>query len=155
MSAAALGESSERAARAGKPAPVEQQALNSAGRLAPPRGSGLVVSVGPAWHGYFGVQVDLSGPVPTGASLWLALVEQLPAGSDGSPQARDLVRSVAGPLPLDAMRPAPGSKRPRIGHLRAMRWPDSAQPERLQARAWLEAADGAMLAVASSRCALK
>ena len=56
-----------------------------------------------------------------------------------------LVRSVAGPLPLD------GAKRP-ISHLRALRWPESAQPTRLQARGWVEGPDGRLLAVAADRC---
>ena len=42
-----------------------------------------------------------------------------------------------------------------VNHLRAMRWPDSAKPERLQARGWIETADGTMLAVASPRCPLR
>ena len=36
--------------------------------------------------------------------------------------------------------------------LRAMRWPETAKPERLRARAWLERADGAIVAMAGERC---
>ena len=57
------------------------------------------------------------------------------------------MRSVAGPLPLD------GAGNPQgMTHLRALRWPAGARPERLQARGWIEAADGRMLAVAAPRC---
>ena len=40
----------------------------------------------------------------------------------------------------------------RLTHLRALRWPETAKPERLQARAWLEAPDGRVLAMAADRC---
>ena len=39
-----------------------------------------------------------------------------------------------------------------VTHLRALRWPEGAKPERLQARGWIEAADGSLLAVAAQRC---
>ena len=71
----------------------------------------------------------------------------LPAGSEANAGPRALVRSVAGPLPLD------GAGRPTgTTHLRALRWPAGAKPERLQARGWIEAADGSLLAVAAPRC---
>ena len=153
LSAAALVESAERAQRAGGPAPVAQQMLTTRSRLAPPpQRLSLSVAVGPAWHGYFGVQADIGGSAPPDSTLWLALVEAIPAGSDHSQVARELVRSVAGPLTTSG--PAvTGKIRPKtFNHLRAMRWPDIAQAERLQARAWLEAADGSLLAFASPPC---
>ena len=108
------------------------------------------MAVGPAWHGYFGVQADVHGALPPGSSLWLALIEAIPAGAEGNPVKRELVRSVAGPLTLALPRGKAG-----IQHLQAMRWPDSAKPERLQARGWIESADGTILAVASPRCPLQ
>ncbi len=154
MSAAALPESAERAQRAGGPSPIAQQMLTvrrPAG--AAPKSVGMALAVGPAWHGYFGVQADVLGTLPPGSSLWLALVESIPAGSDGSPVARELVRSVAGPLTLNPSK-GPNGKT-KINHLRAMRWPDSAKPERLQARGWIESTDGTLLAMASPRCLLR
>lgn len=106
---------------------------------------------GPAWNGYLGVELRLAPPagagaprLPPGSSAWLALVEVLPAGSEGSPLARSLVRSVAGPLPL--------AERGASQHLRALRWPEGAQPDRLRARAWVEGPDGRLLAMAGERC---
>ena len=107
----------------------------------------LSVQSGPAWKGYFGLQFSARGRVPDGASGWLALVEYLPAGTDGSEQARELVRAVAGPLPLAALSPSR-----TMTHLGALRWPESARPERLRARAWIESNSGALLAVAAERC---
>ena len=125
--------------------------LNLRGLLMPP----LRVVSGPAWNGYFGLQMTLQqaragsnrAGLPAGSTAWLALVELLPAGSEGSPVPRALVRSVAGPLPLT--EPAPGDS---ASHLRALRWPDGARPDRLQARAWIEAPTGQVLLMAADRC---
>jgi hypothetical protein len=54
---------------------------------------------------------------------------------------------MAGPLPLDG--PAAGQS---LSHLRALRWPEGARPERLQARAWIEAPGGQILMMAADRC---
>lgn len=119
----------------------------------------LQVASGPAWNGYFGLQMSLQAAragsnragLPAGSTAWLALVELLPPGTDGSPVARALVRSVAGPLPLDGLAVAPSPDQP-LSHLRALRWPDGARPERLQGRAWIEAPSGQVLLMAADRC---
>ena len=48
-------------------------------------------------------------------------------------------------LPL----PPPGQS---VSQLRALRWPEGAQPQRLQARAWIEAPTGQVLLMAADRC---
>jgi hypothetical protein len=147
MSAAALPEALLRAQRAGAvPPPGGQRSARQAAR-AQPAGLRLRVESGPAWQGYLGLQLEFVGRPPAGASAWLALVELLPAGSDGSPQPRQLLRAVSGPLPLDNTVPSRA-----MHHLAAMRWPDGARPERLQARGWIETSDGRLLAVAADRC---
>lgn len=147
LAAAALPEAAQRAERAAL-ATLPKATLPKTALRPGPR---LRVASGPAWKGYFGVQITLQAPAgqpwPADATAWVALVEQVPAGADGSTIARALVRSVAGPLPVHG--PAPG--RP-LSHLQAMRWPDTAQPTRLQARAWVEAADGRLLAMAADHC---
>jgi len=107
----------------------------------------LTVALGPAFNGYLGVQIDGRGRTPAGSSVWVALVESVPAGTDGTPVPRQLVRTVAGPfLPSEL-----GSgKAWRV--LQAMRWPETAKPERLRARAWIERADGHLVAMAGERC---
>ena len=145
LSAAALPEGRDRAARATAVSAVASR----------PSALRLQVASGPAWNGYFGVEMTLTrgragnhrAGVPAGSSAWLALVELLPAGTEGSPVARALVRSVAGPLTLDG--PAPGQS---LSHLRALRWPEGAQADRLQARAWIESPDGQLLLMAADRC---
>jgi hypothetical protein len=152
LAAAALDDARDRLQRTGAAAPTSTapQQLRRAGVPARP-GLSLRVGAGPAWRGYFGVQLSLLPPMrpawPAGTTAWMALVEQLPAGSEGNAQARALVRSVAGPLPLDGANPGQ-----RLTHLRALRWPETAQPERLQARAWLEAPDGRIIAMAADGC---
>lgn len=156
MSAAALPEAAERARRAGLLA-ADDTAASAAQVLIErpplPRRPGLALRVasGPAWQGYFGLQLSLTvGPathLPAGTTAWLALIEQIPAGAEGSALPRQLVRSVSGPLPLQALR----AGRP-FSHLQALRWPEGAQPARLQARGWLEAPDGRVLAMAADRC---
>jgi hypothetical protein len=150
MAAAALPEAAERAQRLGLAMPGGQS-----GQVhRQPAGAALAglrvgVTSGPAWQGYFGVQLTLRGgeALPAGSSAWVALVEQVGAGSDGTPVARALVRSVAGPLPL-----AGSATGKTLTHLRALRWPAGAEPTRLQARAWIEGPDGRLLAVAADQC---
>jgi hypothetical protein len=145
MAAAALPDAAARLQRLGAQPGQRSQPAHAL------RGLQFTVRAGPAWQGYFGLQlqVQTSGEsaLPAGATGWLALVELLPAGSEGNAGPRALVRSVAGPLPLDGTGRAEG-----LNHLRALRWPEGAQPERLQARGWIEAADGRLLAVAAQHC---
>ncbi len=146
LGAAALPDATERLQRLGLPdANLHLQAPRAL------TGLRLTVGAGPAWQGYFGLQMRLHArsraALPAGATGWLALVELLPAGSEANGGPRALVRSVAGPLPLD------GAAAPRgLTHLRALRWPTGAQPERLQARAWIEDSGGRLIAVAANRC---
>ena len=159
LAAGALPESAERATRGSLAGLTAGQA--SERHQAPrtlPAGLQLRASSGPAWQGYFGVQLSLrrtaNTPLPAGSTGWVALVELVAAGSDGTAVDRALVRSVAGPLPLDA----PGAQRSSLPanqpltHLRALRWPAGAEPTRLQARAWIEGPDGTILAVAADQC---
>ena len=158
LAAAALPEAAERAARTSAAPQGAGQPL--AGQ---PLAGQLQVASGPAWNGYFGLQMTLQparagsnrAALPAGSTAWLALVELLPAGTEGSAVARALVRSVAGPLALDgqaAASSADQSKPKLITHLRALRWPEGARPERLQARAWIESPTGQVLLMAADRC---
>ena len=147
LSAAAPPESRERALRGLGEAPAATQTRSLRHTQAITQTVRLSVEIGPAWSGYLGVQLKAQGAVSAGATAWLALVELLPAGTDGSTVARELVRTVAGPLPLQALHQGKA-----LSDLRALRWPDGALPERLQARAWIEAADGRFIAVAAGGC---
>ncbi|MBN9203372.1 hypothetical protein [Methylibium petroleiphilum] len=108
----------------------------------------LTVGGGPAWNGYLGLQLQASGKLPEGAEVYLALVENIPAGSDGSPIERRLVRGVAGPLVLDA-------DGRRSTQWRALRIPDGAKPERLQGMAWWVDREAQLRGIALEACAAR
>jgi hypothetical protein len=152
LAAVALPAAADRLQRAALPAPTASAAqVHRRTALQARPGLSLRVVASPAGQSNVGLQLSLLPPArpawPTGTTAWLALVELLPARSEGNAASRALVRSVAGPLPLDTAQPGQ-----RLTHLRALRWPETAKPERLQARAWLEAPDGRVLAMAADHC---
>jgi hypothetical protein len=79
-------------------------------------------------------------PLPAGLQGWLALVERIPAGAADSPVDRQVVRALAGPLPLEGL-----ARRP-IDHLRTVAAPATGQPERLAALGWVETNKGRVIA---------
>lgn len=147
LSAAALPEATARVARAGRLLPDE--ALTQTSPL--PARSGLQVEAqdGIAWNGYVGLRLQVThdgrAPLATGLQGWVGLVERVAAGEDGSPVPRQLLRRLVGPLSLDEL--ATGAQ---VDHLRAVRLPDTARPERLGAVGWVETADGRVLAYGSN-----
>ena len=82
-------------------------------------------------------------------TAWLALAEWLPAGTEGSPVARVLVRNVL-TAPIDAQ---PAQKWPQLW--RPMNVPEGAQPARLGVVGWVTDARGQVIALAQARCAAK
>ena len=77
---------------------------------------------------------------------WLAVVELLPAGTEGSPVPRALVRNLlSGPIAARPQDP--------FGQLwRPMNVPEVAAPERLEVLGWVSDAQGRVLVAAQSRC---
>lgn len=113
-------------------------------------GRRLRVAHGPPLGGYVGTSLAYRGSQAVRGPLtgWLALVERLPAGTEGSPVPRQLVRNLISE-PITATPPA--------GELRAQIWrpmnvPEGARPERLAVVGWVSDARGRVLAVAQSRC---
>lgn len=150
LSSAAPAEASARARRALKADVTDDRTTvqRSAARSAP--AVQLRVISGPAWSGYFGVQVDTSGRAGAGTSVWIALVESVGAGTDGSAVPRELVRTLAGPFtPVELRNGKPWRA------LQAMRWPETAKPARLHARAWIEDTSGRIVAMAGGQCAAR
>jgi hypothetical protein len=99
--------------------------------------------------GYMGVQLHAAGVWPPGSTGWLALVEQIPAGTRDTVLPRRLVRVLVGPLQLPA---APGAKN-AVAPLYGLRWPENAHADQLVATAWVESADGRITQIATDRCA--
>ena len=148
LAAAAPAEAAERVARLPGIALTANAVVVHRTTLRKPARLHLSVTAGPAWKGYFGVQLDSRGRWPKGSMAWLALVETVPAGTDGTPVPRQLVRTVAGPIAVDITQA-------RQRDTRAMRWPETAKPERLRATAWVESPDGQIIGFARDRCSTR
>ncbi len=147
LSAAAPGDAAQRARRALVTGTNDERTVEHRSAARSTVTVRLTVASGPAFNGYIGVQLDGRGRAPAQATVWIALVESVAAGTDGTPVPRQLVRSVAGPF---QPRELQSGKPWRV--LQAMRWPETAKPERLLARAWLERSDGAIVAMAGEHC---
>ncbi|HUG23123.1 hypothetical protein [Piscinibacter sp.] len=126
--------------------PAKETALRSA-TLVKSGASPLRVVDGPAWNGYVALQlsVERRAALPPGAVAYAALVERVPAGSEGSAIARQLVREVVGPLSLHEL-----ASKERVQHMHAVRLPPTDRPERLASVAWVETADGRVIAASQS-----
>jgi hypothetical protein len=145
LATAALPEAAE---RWHEPLPADHDAERAHALPPLPAGAHLRVLSGLAWNGYIGLSFDLTPANtawPDDARGWIALVERVPAGQDGTPVARQLVRALVGPLTLDV---PPGE--PRLLHLYAVRLPANAQVERLAAVGWIERGDGQFALAAQS-----
>lgn len=80
-------------------------------------------------------------PLPAGLQGWLALVERLPAGDEGSSVDRQVVRALVGPLPLEGLARQP------IDHLRTVDMPAQGDPQQFAAVGWVETTRGRVIAV--------
>jgi hypothetical protein len=97
---------------------------------------------------YIGASIELK-PAGTGPwKVWLLLVETLPAGTEGSPVERNLVRNA-----FTTDWPASAKPLPRRYDLRPMRIAEGARPSRLRVVGWVEDARGKIRTIAQSRCA--
>jgi len=112
------------------------------------------VAHGPAVNGYLGVSIALrpASRLKPPVTAWLALVETIPAGVEGSPVERNLVRNVLSPSwnGLDALSKSQGGRRVES---RVMAIPAGASPERLRVVGWVEDMRGRISIIAQSRCA--
>jgi hypothetical protein len=108
----------------------------------------LRVAHGLRVNDYVGTSIEIQ-PAPGGPwKAWLLLVENLPAGTEGSPVERNLVRnSFSTEWPAAAKGPV------RRYELRPMRVPEGAKFSRLRVVGWVEDSHGKIAAIAQSRCA--
>lgn len=117
-------------------------------------GSRLRVARGLALSGYVGASIELK-PQPVSArgqewTAWLALVESLPKGTEGSPVARNLVRNLVQVDWAGSMATAQAQK--RFFESRVMSVASGAKPERLSVIGWVQDSKGEVLVAAQSRC---
>jgi hypothetical protein len=135
--------------------------LESLGRPAPARSSSVFtqrradarrvrVAHGLPVSDYIGTSIELK-PAGAGAwKAWLLLVETLPAGTEGSPVERNLVRNA-----FTTDWPAGKTSVPSRYELRPMQLAEGVKPSRLRVVGWVEDARGRIRAIAQSRCAAK
>jgi hypothetical protein len=115
----------------------------------------LRVAHGLPVSGYVGASISLqrspqaASPAPWTA--WLALVETIPAGTEGSPVPRNLVRNMLQPL-WDGRNQLSKGEHFRFVDSRVMDIPAGTDPSRLAVIGWVEDAGGRVLAAAQSRC---
>ena len=123
-------------------------------------GATLRVAHGLPLSGYVGASIALR-PVPAAAktqrwTAWLALVETLPVGTEGSPVERNLLRNVF----HNTFQPNRDERRQLLktehtGFLetRSMSVAPAVNPERLRVIGWVQDGKGRLVAAAQSRCA--
>lgn len=145
MSAVALSEGLERLQALGlhmtEPMPSRLT------RRQPGQAPALRVAQGFAFNGYLGAILRYQPRTHEPYTAWLLLVEQLPAGTEGSPVARQLVRAAAQVRPGTVNgRPAP------LNDVRAFLLPEGAQPDRLRVVGWVQDGQGRLLALGQTHC---
>lgn len=119
------------------------------------QGTTLRVAHGLPLSGYLGTSIELK-PIPSAAkkqrwTAWLALVETLPAGTEGTPVVRNLVRNAFQVVwNGDQKRSKTGPD--RFFDARSMSIAQGVNPDKLHVIGWVEDAKGQVLAVAQSRC---
>jgi hypothetical protein len=111
----------------------------------------LRVSHGIPFRGYVGTSMELKPGGRGPWRAWLLLVETVPAGTEGTPVARHLVRNVFRPA-WDGPRPPSQEEQARLHEARVMSIPEGVPAERLSVVGWVEDAQGRIRGIAQSRC---
>ncbi len=122
------------------------------------RGATLRVAHGLPLADYLGASIELK-PIPPAAktskqqrwAAWLALVETLPAGTEGSPTERNLVRNLL-QLSWDGRKQLSKTEQNRFFEARSMSIAQGANLNRLRVIGWVEDEKGQVLVAAQSRC---
>ena len=158
LSAAATRDALERLDIVGRAVPLASDVHTDA---VEPRGRAVLrVARGPAFNDYVGTSITFTPPArattPTGAGAapWhfhLLLVESVPAGAEGSPVPRNVVRNMLHGI-WDKRNQLLKGEHPQERELRSMRIPEGAQVDRLSLVGWVQDAQGHVVAAAQSVC---
>jgi hypothetical protein len=153
LSAAATRDTLARLQALGQPVPAQAASWRHAARAQ--AGGRLRVAHGLPFAGYIGASIGLQpARVRPGAELtaWLALVETIPAGTEGTPVERNMVRNLLlSPWNGDSLLSNKGNK--RFFESRPMGVPEGANPDRLRVVGWVQDTKGRITHIAQSRCA--
>jgi len=155
LSAVATRDALARLEASGQPVPARtSNRTHSVSRL---EGSTLRVAHGLPLADYLGASIELK-PVPTAAqrqrwTAWLALVETLPAGTEGSPTERNLVRNLL-QVSWDGQKKLSNTEQNqnRFFEARSMAIAQGANAGRLRVIGWIEDEKKRVRAAAQSRC---
>lgn len=140
MSAVALSEAADRLEALGPQAAPQHLSRRAASHR-------LRVVQGFAFNGYLGATLSYTPRSGRPYTAWMLLVEQLPAGREGSAVARQLVRAAV------EIRPGTRGGRPSaIQDTRAFRVPEGANVEQLRVLAWVQDDRGRLLGLGQSHC---
>jgi hypothetical protein len=140
LAAVASRDGAERLEALGKKAPA-QSATQFTQRMGEARR--LRVAHGQPFNDYIGTSIEMAPASGGPWKAWLLLVETLPAGAEGSPVERNLVRGAFTTQWTTA---------PKRYELRPMRVVEGTKFERLRVVGWIEDARGHVRAIAQSRC---
>ena len=141
LAMAASRDALDRLQALGRGRPLPMDAVRGPRR---PGAGSLRVAHGLPFNGYIGTSIEMRAIEGGPWTAWLALVEALPAGTEGSPVERNLVRNLL-QLPWPE-----GSG--RHFEARPMAIPEGTHPDRLRVVGWIEDARGAIRAISASRC---
>jgi hypothetical protein len=135
---------------------VPAQSLANTSPVKAIKGATLRVAHGLPLSGYLGASIELK-PVPAAArgrqwTAWLALIETLPPGTEGSPVERNLIRNVL-QANWDARKQLSKTEQNRFFDARSMSIAEGANPDRMRMVGWVENEKGLVVAAAQSRCA--
>jgi hypothetical protein len=135
--------------------PLPARTSSASHRVEPLPGSSLRVAHGLALGDYMAASIELK-PIPRASkgqswTAWLALVETLPAGTEGSPVARNLVRNLFQPN-WDGRKQLSKDEQNRFFEQRSMRIAPGVDASRLRVIGWVENPTGQVVAAAESQC---
>ena len=148
LSAAASRDSLARLEALRRAAPAQ---MDSTTRKVSTDGPKLRVAHGLAFNGYVGASIELKPGAGGPWKAWLLLVETVPAGTEGSPVERNLVRNVLQPA-WDGTHPLSKKEQRRLFEARPMSIPEGANPKRLRVVGLVEDTRGRLVAASASRC---
>lgn len=145
LSAVATRDALARLAALQRPVPARLEAVTSRRQASE---VALRLAQGAAFNDYIGTSIALPAPGREPWQAWLLLVETLPAGTEGSPVERNLVRNVFRPDWGDGKERRAG----RLAESRPMQIHEGARPERLRLVAVLQDARGRIRAIGRTEC---
>jgi hypothetical protein len=153
LSAAANRDALMRLDSLGRAAPSTMTSILT--RVGQQRAHHLRVAHGLALGGYIGASIEFKTAVmprhPERLSAWLVLIETIPAGTEGTPFARNIVRNVYKPT-WNKREQLLKTERIIFRDMRPLNIPEGAAPERLRVVGWVQDARGRVLTAAQSVC---